>query len=62
VVHIVASVGVILLGLALALVLDTGNDLRIFGWLVVVIGVLGLLSRWVISAQENKRREPPPRR
>jgi hypothetical protein len=33
-----------------------------FGWLVVVIGVLGLLSRWVISAQGDKHRQSPPRR
>jgi hypothetical protein len=54
-VHVVASLAVIVMGLALALVLGDGGDIRLFGWLLVVIGVLGLISRWVISRQGDAR-------
>ena len=41
-------------GLLLALVFDSAGGYRSFGWMFVVLGVLGLLSRlWVA------RREPP---
>ncbi len=60
-VHLIASIAVILTGLALALVLDGGDDIRLFGWLLVAIGVLGLISRWVISMQGDAHRRPPSR-
>jgi hypothetical protein len=49
VIHIVASVTLILLGLVFALVLDIESDMRLFGWILAGVGALGLLSRWLIG-------------
>jgi hypothetical protein len=57
-VHFVASGAVVLMGLALALLLGADSNIRMFGWLLVVIGLLGFVSRWVISVQSNKRTPP----
>jgi hypothetical protein len=54
----VASVGLVVIGLAVALFLDTSADLRVFGWVLVVVGVAGLLSRWALARRHNDR---PPR-
>jgi hypothetical protein len=44
VVQLLASIAVLLIGLYLALLSDAG-DFRVFGWLLVGLGVFGLVSR-----------------
>ena len=54
--HIATSVAIIIVGLLLALVLSAPSDVRVFGWVAVAIGVLGLVSRVWIARQGNQRR------
>jgi hypothetical protein len=51
------SVGLVILGLLLALVLDVPSTLRVYGWVLVGVGVLGLASRYAIAwYQERENR------
>ncbi len=47
--QLVASVGLIVIGLLLGLVLHSSAEMRLFGWIVVAIGVLGLVARWWLA-------------
>jgi hypothetical protein len=56
--QLVASVVVVLIGLLLALVLGRAGDMRAFGWVLVAVGLLGVVSRWLIPRQRDDR-DPP---
>jgi hypothetical protein len=56
--QLVASVVVVLIGLLLALVLGRAGDMRAFGWVLVAVGLLGVVSRWLIARQRDDR-DPP---
>jgi hypothetical protein len=43
---LVVSVFLIAIGLLVGLVIDVPADIRLFGWILVGVGVLGLASRW----------------
>jgi hypothetical protein len=58
--QLVATIAVMVVGLVLATVIGSG-DIRIFGWILVGVGVLGLLARWVI-ARLGGEGYPPTRR
>jgi len=57
--HIVASTVVLVSGLYVALLADDAGELRVFGWMLVAIGLLGLLLRWwmvrVTSDRDDRR-------
>jgi uncharacterized membrane protein len=57
--HIVASTVVLASGLYVALLADDAGELRVFGWMLVAIGLLGLLLRWwmvrVASDRDDRR-------
>jgi hypothetical protein len=55
--HLAASIIVILAGLYLGLVADTVGEMRVFGWALAAVGVVGLVSRWFI-ARATDRRDP----
>jgi hypothetical protein len=59
-VQLVASVGLIVTGLILAIVVRADPDYRIFGWILVGVGVLGLIARSVIARLRDHR--PPGER
>jgi uncharacterized membrane protein YvlD (DUF360 family) len=56
----VASILVILAGLYLALVadVDEGSDMRTFGWVIVVAGVLGVIASIVFPWLGERRNSP----
>jgi hypothetical protein len=54
----VASIGLVVIGLALALVMHTSTDMRVFGWVLAGIGVFGLLVRRVLATRRAQRRPP----
>jgi uncharacterized membrane protein YvlD (DUF360 family) len=56
----VASILVILAGLYLALVadVDEGSDMRTFGWVIVVAGVLGVIASIVFPWLGQRRNSP----
>jgi uncharacterized membrane protein YvlD (DUF360 family) len=56
----VASILVILAGLYLALVanVDEGSDMRTFGWVIVVAGVLGVIAS-IVFPWLGQRRDSP---
>jgi uncharacterized membrane protein YfcA len=56
-VQLVACVFLIVVGAYLGLFVDSG-EMRIFGWLVAVIGVFGLVSRSVITRLRQDRQPP----
>jgi hypothetical protein len=56
--QLVASVVVVVIGLLLALVLGRAGDIRVFGWVLVAVGLLGVISRWLIARQRDDR-DPP---
>ncbi|HEY3263222.1 MAG TPA: hypothetical protein VGJ95_23610 [Pseudonocardiaceae bacterium] len=45
----VASLVVVVLGLMLTRTGDVPDDMRLFGWILVAIGILGLLAKIVLS-------------
>jgi hypothetical protein len=53
----IASILLILAGLYLALVadLDEGSDMRIFGWVIVAAGVLGVVASIVFPRLGRSR-------
>ena len=59
--QLVASVAVLVIGLLIAFVLEAAADLRMFGWLLIVIGLLGLASRVLLARLRDRRDAPPPR-
>jgi hypothetical protein len=58
--QLVVSIALIVVGVAVGLVVETSRDMHIFGWVLVGVGVLALLTRWLIS-QQNQGRERPRR-
>jgi hypothetical protein len=58
--QLVVSVGLIVVGLVIALGADTAGEMRIFGWVLAGVGVLALVMRWVIARQGGGGN--PPRR
>jgi hypothetical protein len=60
--QLVASVAVLVIGLLIAFVLEAAADLRIFGWLLIVVGLLGLASRVLLARLQARRDSPPPQR
>jgi len=57
--QLVASTVVLAMGLYVALLADDAGELRVFGWMLVAIGLLGLLLRWwmvrVTSDRDDRR-------
>ena len=57
--QLVASTVVLAMGLYVALLADDAGELRVFGWVLVAIGLLGLLLRWwmvrVTSDRDDRR-------
>ena len=53
--QLVVSILLVVIGLALALVFGEG-DMRIFGWVVAVAGVLGLVIRAYVARQRDRQR------
>jgi hypothetical protein len=56
--QLVASIGLIVIGLALGLFLGAPGDMRVFGWVIAGVGVFGLVVRSVIPRQPDGRRPP----
>jgi hypothetical protein len=54
--QLVASIVLIVIGLWLALLVDKAGDMRIFGWVVVGVGVLGLILRRYVAGQRDRLR------
>jgi hypothetical protein len=57
--QLVTSAGLVVIGLLLALLMDATDDVRLYGWVVVGVGVLGLASRWWMArlrADESRQR------
>jgi hypothetical protein len=48
-IQLVVSIALIAVGLITALVLNVPGDMRVFGWVLVGVGVLGLVLRSVIA-------------
>jgi hypothetical protein len=59
--QLVVNVIVIVMGLVLALFLDAPGEMRIFGWFVAAIGVVGLGARAAIIRRGSGRRPGRPR-
>ena len=47
--QLVASLAVVVLGLILLRTHDVAGDMRFFGWVLVAVGVAGLLTHVVLS-------------
>jgi hypothetical protein len=43
--QLVASISLVVIGLIIGLFVDVAADMRIFGWVLVGVGALGLLVR-----------------
>jgi hypothetical protein len=59
--QLVASAGLVVTGLLLALLMQTSADMRVYGWILVGIGLLGLASRsWMARLRDDRpgRRGP----
>jgi hypothetical protein len=54
-VQLVAIIFLIATGLYVALVADVDDDLRLFGWLLVGMGVLGLVLRFWLARMRERR-------
>jgi hypothetical protein len=54
-VQVVMSVFLVLAGLWLALIADPPGQMEIFGWFLVLVGVLALVARSAVA----RRRSPP---
>ena len=55
------SIGLIVAGLFLALIVDYQNDgseMRLFGWVLVAMGLLGIVLRAPDTASASQRRPP----
>src|SRR4051812_28585471 len=59
--QLVASVSLIVVGLIVAVVLDASAEMRLFGWVLFGVGVLGLVLRWVVARMREQRDAGPPR-
>ena len=53
--HLVMSLFVLGAGLWLALVADASGGIRLFGWVLVLIGLAGVVARPMLA----RRRSPP---
>jgi hypothetical protein len=53
--QLAASVGLIVIGLFVALVARAPADLHAFGWLLAGVGVLGLVIRWAMARRGDRR-------
>jgi drug/metabolite transporter (DMT)-like permease len=51
----VASVLLVLIGLYLAVIAGPAADMRLFGWVLVVVGVLGLVVATVLPRRRHDR-------
>jgi hypothetical protein len=54
--QLVASVALIVIGLWLALLSGAAAEMRVFGWFVAGLGVLGLVFRVYLARQRNRSR------
>ncbi|QJY48919.1 hypothetical protein [Pseudonocardia broussonetiae] len=54
------SCGTLVLGLVLALVLDSGPEFGLFGWVVAALGAVGVALHFLMpaSARSSTRRRP----
>ena len=59
--QLVASTVVLAIGLYVALLADDAGELRVFGWVLVAIGLLGLLVRWWMARVASERDDRRPR-
>jgi hypothetical protein len=56
--QLVASVAVIVIGLLLGFFLRASGEMRIFGWILVGVGVLGLVARsWIARLRDDQSRQ-----
>jgi hypothetical protein len=55
VMQLVASIFLIAVGLFLAFVGDVAGDMRVFGWVLAGVGLLGLVIRSVVNRQHDDR-------
>jgi hypothetical protein len=53
-VHLIMSVGTVVLGLVL--VLQTSPEMQVLGWIFVGLGLLGPALRFVLPASATRRR------
>jgi hypothetical protein len=51
--QLVASIALVAIGLFLALIADTSGGMRIFGWVLVLVGILGLVIRSVLRRMSS---------
>lgn len=59
--QLAVSIGLVAIGLFLALVADTSGDMRLFGWILAGVGVFGLGARWITARLRDQRsRGGPP--
>jgi hypothetical protein len=58
--QLTASVLLVVIGAGLGLFADRG-EMRLFGWVVAVVGVLGLVSRWMLARWTGVRDPRRPR-
>jgi hypothetical protein len=58
--QLVASVSLVVVGLLVAVVLDVSAEMRLFGWVLLGVGVLGLVLRWVVARMQERRDAGPP--
>jgi hypothetical protein len=56
--QLVASISLIIIGLLVAVVFDAAAEMRLFGWVLVGIGVLGLVLRWAVARMQRDARPP----
>ncbi len=58
---VLASGFALLVGLYLAIFADVGGDMRLFGWLLVIVGAIGLILRSVLASVRRPGRPGRPR-
>jgi hypothetical protein len=59
--QLVASVSLLVVGFIVAVVLEASAEMRLFGWVLFGVGVLGLVLRWVVARMREQRDAGPPR-
>jgi hypothetical protein len=57
--QLVASIGLIVSGLVIVNVGDSPPDMRVYGWIIAAVGVLGLLVRFMLPGAGRDRRGGP---
>jgi len=59
--QLVASIGLIVIGLVIVNADDSASDMRVYGWILVAVGVFGLFLGFVVSRiGQNRRGRPGP--